>query len=440
MLFKGGNPARSRRGWLGLATFFAFALALSGCTGTEVQDPYEIVAGKVISEDGAAAVGVRVMLVREGFLVLGKSGATATPAGKDSLFPTQFSDITDHKGIFKFDSIPIGSYVLRAIDSVSTKVATDTIKVNKSTKYSFYNLPLKHLGTVVGIVSDVADGKPLQGAICTVESSRLSDTTEAHGIFNFSLPEGMYGIDCWKEGYWSDPRQNLFVVSDSNPTVLIGLTNRVKEERIPVPSAVSISKDPVTGEVRVAWTRPASLEHFRYSIRRIDIDNPTVIKLFEVGESDTDFYDIPFGGAPVSLFRKGLSYAVACVKRDGKKSEYTKSLPNVETVTRGAELNLRFADAVMAFAVGDTARLIGEFSGGIFPASRFNWTLGDAQDSLRLVDSLRVLPGSDLAAGRDTLVYPCTALGSVGIRLTIRDKSGGISFKLKTLVIIAPPP
>ncbi|MDQ2999974.1 MAG: carboxypeptidase-like regulatory domain-containing protein [Fibrobacterota bacterium] len=411
---------------------------MSGCTGTEVQDPYEIVAGKVVSEDGAAAARASVYLVRKDYSALVKRDSFANPSSSQG--DAFFHRTTDDKGHFKFDSIPFGDYDLWANDFVDDNAAIgDSFSVSKYTDRLVFNVSLKPKKAVVGIVRERSTGQAIVGASCAVKGTPLVSITESNGIFKFSLPDGSFDIDCRKDFYDHYSRQAIVKVSDSTPTLTITLTNTGKDVFVPAPQSVAVTKDPVTGVVRVSWSKPEGLEVFNYSVRRIDIENPAVIRLFEVGESDSDFYDIPFGGAPVSLFRKDLLYAVACVKRDGKKSEYSKSLPNVETITRGADLNLRFADAVRDFAVGDTARLIGEFSGGIYPADRFNWTLGEAQDSLRLVDSLRVLPGSDLAAGRDTLVYPCTAPGSVGIRLTIRDKSGGVSVKLKTLVI-APPP
>jgi hypothetical protein len=435
---KGGDPEGWRRGWLGPVAFFAFSLFLLACAerhaGTEVQDPFEI-AGVVASEGGGPSAGAVVFLVPKGDAALGKSGSLSRRQSARDTFVTT----TDVYGRFEFDTIPLGFYSLWVHDLAGNKAALeDSVHLYKHIMRLRFQVDLKPRKPVVGIVTERSTGLPIQGASCRVKGTPLEDGTDEKGIFKFSLPDGSFDIDCLHGDYDPYSRQSIVTVSDSTPTVSITLTNTGRGPFVPAPPSVSVSKDPVTGAVRISWSRSADPGIVAHSVRRYDIDIP-VYKLIEVAEPDSEHYDFPFGGAPNSVLRKELVYSVAAVRKDGSKSEYTISRSNAETVTRGARLDLRFADTVTTFTVGDTARIVGEFSDWIFPADRFAWTLEESQDSLRLVDPLRLLPGSDLAAGRDTLTYPCSAPGTVGIRLTLRDKSGGVTYKIRSLNIVASP-
>src|SRR5205807_2677393 len=88
------------------------------CSGTEVGDPNEVLAGCLVDDQGQPAVGALVRIVPSSQSSLAKSAADETIVPADTL-PREEMAYTDGQGRYSFKDLPTGKYDLLFLDSDS---------------------------------------------------------------------------------------------------------------------------------------------------------------------------------------------------------------------------------------------------------------------------------------------------------------------------------
>lgn len=424
----------ARRGWLGLAAFFALTVSLagSGCVeGTEVQDPYEL-AGRVVHENGEPAEGAIVIagLSPQARTASAKSTAASSAAAYGN-FDTVF---TDASGRYHFDSLPFGRYDLSIEDSTP---GSETRKRSRlpdlpATKASILapDAILMPPGELIGSLVDRDHDTPLDGGYCTVEGTPYHDLTKS-GIFHFSLATGIYSIRCSRSPY-NSTYTVVEVNANTDKIIRIPMDVGPSPEIRPVPSNVRAEYNPATGVVTLTWSSANFPQWYMYGIKRVDSAlaggaEPMLTK-------DTVFRDVVYAGQSDTVSRKALLYSIYCLKSDLNFS--TGSAPIQIEATRptshGADLTLTFLGPKGPFTVGDTARLVGTFGNVFRDNKRLQWHRRDSADSLREV----MLSGP---AGSDTLIYPCESEGKLDIGMTVTDVNGTVTSLFQSLEILPSP-
>ena len=68
-------------------------------------------------------------------------------------------------------------------------------------------------GRLAGKVIDFLDGRPVAGALVTIQGTTLSTLTDKNGKFSFDLPEGKVGISIHKAGYLTTNYQDIVITA-----------------------------------------------------------------------------------------------------------------------------------------------------------------------------------------------------------------------------------
>jgi hypothetical protein len=64
-------------------------------------------------------------------------------------------------------------------------------------------------GRLIGIVTDVNSGLPIEKVLVAIQGTDLSTLTDKEGKFNFDLEEGVYSISLWVEEYYNSNYQDI---------------------------------------------------------------------------------------------------------------------------------------------------------------------------------------------------------------------------------------
>ncbi len=433
MALKGKNPIGVlRRGWLGLAAFFALAFLSAdlGCqTGTEVSDPHELL-GLVQLEDGTPAVGAKVVAiatsVEENPAVKGADSQRAGLKSTDIAY-------TNGEGKFHFDSLLSGRYDLTFEDS-SSNLNLKKVGIKRNLRpilpYEGEGLPfiinLRTPGQLEGTVTDVDNGSVLDSVICQVDGTPYWASTQ-NGKFHFFLAEGGYRVLCQKPPYTSVSMYTE-VNSGQSKEISFQLDQGPSGKPKPFPDTVIAVYNPITGVVTLTWSKVNFPQLVMYGIRARDSAQTGAPRTLL--STDTTTIDQPYKDQSDTVAKKNLYYSVYCLKSDHVFGTGTEPIKVVATrpTSFGADLDVRILPADSAYKVGDTARVVGTFTNPFRDNRLLQWKIKNSNDSLRDLE----LTGR---AGSDTLLFPCDSAGTMQIGIQVTDVSGIVTSAYKQLII-----
>jgi hypothetical protein len=437
MQVKGDSPMGGfMRGGLGLTAFFALALWFYGCSGTEVQDPWEV-SGSVEHPDGEIAVGVRVTAIRLGG-GSAKRGSAADPVYIQD--EVESATLTDDAGVYKFRKLPAGDYTLYfdyydAMDPSNIQAhRVKNIHVEPEWRRTLGKATLGPASTLSAIVIDALKNEPVQGAACRIENTPYRATTGENGtLLLYALPD-KYQMICEKGDLKSLPYEiSLEPGGRDNPT--IPMYTGGKLANIPVPANVAATLDTANGFVRVSWTIPPTSETLEFWVRRTVVLGSSPSKSWMVELGDSTFNDNLFADEPETVLLKSVQYAVYCSRKaTSENGKY--ALTKIVNAVRGPVIESGFLDMSKSnCAAGDTAMLLGTYGSRFHINTKVIWRLPESAGKW---DTLKV---TDIAnqSGRDTLAFPCMLPGEPSIEFLVKDATGALAVDLFKFEIISDP-
>jgi hypothetical protein len=416
----------------------AAALLLAGCRtidpgsdavcGTEVPDPTEMVVGCLVDEGGRPVPGFRVLA--------GTLDPNGRP-GQNAIEPVD-STTTDPTGRFSFRNLDLGNFLIYAnedssrqmpIRKVMRKAGDATARLGIDTLYRNGLLQ----GTLLS-----EDGAPLSSVACVVEGERFSTMSLGDGHFTMYLPSGHVSLLCGVDRSDLAPTRAETRVVAGDTTLLTLVIPTVEEPRPPGPVSLSLRYDDLTGIVHLSW--PPVPGGVVYVLRRTDLSLGShaysTFFLPETSHSDV----IPWikdGDGVVRTTDKTILYNLSTAYPNKVSTLSPTMIDTVITVRPprflGPEVSVKLLGDKAAFLVGDTARVVGTWRNPYRKNQGLAWTLESDGTALKAV---RETPDT---AGTDTLVYPLTAAGKIGIRFRVVDVSGAASSALQLLEIESDP-
>lgn len=424
------------RGGLGLAAFFAFALCLFGCSGTEVQDPWEV-SGSVQHPDGETAVGVRVTAIRM------NNGSAKMASAEDPGYvqaEVESETHTDEDGVYRFERLPAGDYSLYFdyYDAMNPDKSqahrVKNIRVDPEWRRRVEKATLGPASTLSAYVINALDNERVQGADCRIENTPYrGETGQNGGLLLYALP-GDYRMICEKDELKSQPYEiSLKPGVKTEPTIPMFTGGKVVN--IPVPTNVAANLDTANGFIRVSWTNPPTSETLDYWVRRTDVLGESPSKSWIVAMGDSSFNDNVFADDPETVLFKSVQYAVFCSRKvTNENGKYV--LSKTVNAVRGPSIESGFLDtAKTGCTAGDTAVLLGTYSSRYHINTRVLWRVPDSTGKW---DTLKVSNISN-PSGQDTLAFPCKSPGSTSIEFLVKDATGALAIDRLGLEIIPKP-
>lgn len=394
---------------------------VESCRSTEIPDEEDL-AGCIVDGDDRPVAGVEVVAVRKGALAKGSA--------RDSSAPEACHAVTDRLGLYRCGALAEGTYVVTAVD--------------EENKRSIHSKEFKVEGRLIRLVTDtlvpngilevkVIDGvygNPMARVQCDLAGKPYVAFTDDEGRIEMSVPSGTYTLYCefGESGTSFEPVKIEGVGIRSGEVRRMPITLHSSFEskpRPPRPDTVLWHYDRVTGVVRLNWPK-VPLKNIVYVIYRVDPTLSTTI--YEISTTtDTVHNHVVYWPAsergPVEARSKYITYNISTAYRNDLNAishdAFQLTVPVSPPVFLGPTVSLRLADSSRAYAVGDTARLIGTFSNAFRANKSLAWNLAGSGTALR--------PPQDLAdsSGADTLSFPCTQAGEFRFKLTVTD-SGNV--------------
>jgi hypothetical protein len=218
----------------------------------------------VINHDGTVSVNATVHLLNSGFST---DTATAPVPGSQAQYIID-STRTDNNGIFSFDSILPGKYIIEAFDDSTNAVRYSGLIIDAgNTKLYLGILALKPVGSLKGRVSLSLGGNPRKVMVVASGGDRISIPDES-GIFTFNnLPEGDYSLRLIPslDNYDVLDTGSFHVVSDS--TADIG-TLYPPYTGIPSPRNLTLTYEPARQYVFILWESVDTSDIGGYNVHR----------------------------------------------------------------------------------------------------------------------------------------------------------------------------
>lgn len=156
-------------------------------------------------------------------------------------------------------------------------------------------------GTVAGVVLDAMTGRPLAGATIVFSRSSVSATTDDHGRYARSLPEGPYTVEVTKPGFTMAWRQLIVPAGGQLVPIDVRLARR-GPEKLTGSAALELShqSDPLFTR-KVETKIPPSALAPGHLVSLTSIDGQSMAGLLPLGWSPLAAAEIAIDGAPASI-------------------------------------------------------------------------------------------------------------------------------------------
>jgi hypothetical protein len=239
----------------------------------------------------------------------------------------QYTTLTDSHGVFNFDTLVDGLYMIEGSDVAGNMVLYDSININAPKKSMV--LPddtLEPAGVITGKIVLANNANFRQVFILAMGVDRFCQV-QTDGTFIFPrFASGRYVLKIVS----LNSEYEMVVVSSvtvfSNDTTDIGTIELPWHPPLPVPQDINAFYDSSLGQATVQW-RPTSDSTTAgyYVYRYLSEINTNLLHWTQMNKdpiTDTLFYDSTlFKSAIYQKFDKTVSYAIAMVDKNGQQSD-----------------------------------------------------------------------------------------------------------------------
>lgn len=395
---------------------------VESCRSTEIPDEEDL-AGCIVDGDDRPVAGVEVVAVRK--------GALAKASARDSSLPDTCRALTDRLGLYRCGSLAEGTYVVTAEDEANKRSILSKLLKVEGRLVRLVTDTLRPNGELEVTVISGVDGQPMDRVECDLAGRPYIGKTNAEGRLEMSVPSGTYTLYCelGRGAASFEPVRIDGIHIKLGEVLKVPVTMHSVHEskpRPPGPITVFPTYDKVTGVVRLTWPRVPYVDNIVYVIYRVDPTLPNTI--YEIHTTtDTVHTHVVYWPAsergPVDARPKHITYKINTAYANDLNAlshdAVRITVPVTPPLFLGPSVSLRLADTSRAYAVGDTARLIGTFRNAFRANKSLAWTLAGTGAELRPPRAL-----SD-SAGVDTLAYPCAQAGDFRIKFAVTD-SGNV--------------
>jgi outer membrane protein OmpA-like peptidoglycan-associated protein len=229
-------------------------------------------------------------------------------------------------GVFNGERIPTGTHTLTAqVEGYIAEARPVVIEENKVTSVEFLLRPGKEFGSLSGMVTDAADGKPVSAQVSVADSTvpPVSSDVNAGGFYKLDkVPTGVTVVKAVAEGYFT-AQASVMIETGKPAQADFRLTPAVQNGQLTGMVTDKASKAPLRAFVYFPNSATASVE----------------------SDSGTGFYkaEVPVGATVVACSLPGYARQIATSPVIIKKGE--PAIYNFELLKIGTEITLR-ADAI----------------------------------------------------------------------------------------------
>lgn len=385
-------------------------LTLLSCGGSEVigtTGGSEVV-GKLLREDSnpVTFIEVKALLI------------TVTDSTKVDTTVVQVT-LTNEKGAFKFQKLPIASYTLYARyqnDSLILPMVTFT--PDTSEQVDLKTIIMRAPGAIQGQVNrtGISSSTPI---FCGIPGTSHFAIADSNGKFTISLlePEKTYSLEILCNGYLKQTIGNIRVSSGDTSILQETITLKIDPAgTIPAPEKLTYHYDSLSGKVMLTWQPVAVEDVHRYTVYYKDS-----ARIVDSAQCTLTIFDDLTDTLP-----KECSVQVAAL--DDQNNEGSKSIILKFTATPPSwfRVSVELTSGTPDSAAG-AIPVIMSFSSKLSLIDTVIWSIGHRDSILQKQDFALVSQGSDTLnlqpSGQARLLFVILKKGETEVYVDIVDAS-----------------